>query len=75
MQVVINNPSEYEKAREDLFDYSEAEMAAATLLEILRDLKEATLADVVGDVLDDIHAIRADMLAGMDAWEKVWGGD
>ena len=71
--MVINSPGEYEKAREDLFDYSEAEMAAATLLEILRDLKETTLADVVGDVLDDIHAIRADMLAGMDAWEKVWG--
>lgn len=73
--MVINSPGEYEKAREDLFDYSEAEMAAATLLEILRGLKETTLADVVGDVLDDIHAIRADMLAGMDAWEKVWGGD
>lgn len=73
--MVINSPGEYEKAREDLFDYSEAEMAAATLLEILRDLKETTLADVVGDVLDDIHAIRADMLAGMDAWEKVWGED
>lgn len=73
--MVINSPGEYEKAREDLFDYSEAEMAAATLLEILRDLKETTLADVVGDVLDDIHAIRADMLVGMGAWEKVWGGD
>ena len=73
--MVINSPGEYEKAREDLFDYSEAEMAAATLLEILRDLNETILAGVVGDVLDDIHAIRADMLAGMDAWEKVWGGD
>ena len=73
--MVINSPGEYEKAREDLFDYSEAEMAAATLLEILRDLKETTLADVVGAVLDELHAIRADMLAGMDAWEKVWGED
>ena len=73
--MVINNPDEYENVREDLFDYSEAEMAAATLLEILRDLKETTLADVVGDVLDDIHAIRADMLAGMEEWEKDWGGD
>ena len=73
--MVINSPGEYEKARESLFDYDESIMAAATLLEILRDLKETTLADVVGDVLDDIHAIRADMLAGMDTWEEVWGGD
>lgn len=73
--MVINSPGEYEKAREDLFDYSEAEMAAATLLEILRDLKEATLADVVGDVLDEISANKAEVLEGVDAWEKKWGGD
>ena len=73
--MIINSPGEYEKAREDLSDYSEAEMAAATLLEILRDLKEATLADVVGDVLDDIRAIMAEMYDGINKWEKDWGGD
>lgn len=71
--MVINSPAQYEKAREDLFDYSEAEMAAATLLEILRDLKETTLADVVGDVLDDIRAIMAEMNDGINKWEKDWG--
>ena len=73
--MVINSPGEYEKAREDLFDYSEAEMAAATLLEILRDLKEAELAAVVGDLLDDISANKAEVLEGVDEWEKKWGGD
>lgn len=73
--MVINSPGEYEKAREDLFDYSEAEMAAATLLEILRDLKEAELVAVIGDVLDEISASKAEVLEGVDAWEKKWGGD
>ena len=73
--MVINSPGEYEKAREDLFDYGEAEMAAATLLEILRDLKEATLADVVSDVLDDICAIMAEMYYGIKKWEKERGAD
>ena len=75
MQVVINNPSEYEKARESLFDYDESIMAAATLLEILRDLKEAELVAVVGDVLDEISASKSEVLEGVDAWEKKWGGD
>lgn len=73
--MVINSPGEYEKARESLFDYDEAIMAAATLLEILRDLKEAALAAVVGDVLDDISSGKAEVLEGVDAWEKKWGGD
>ena len=73
--MVINSPDEYEKARENLFDYDEAIMAAATLLEILRDLKEAELAAVVGDLLDDISANKAEVLEGVDEWEKKWGGD
>lgn len=73
--MVINNPGEYEKARESLFDYDEAIMAAATLLEILRDLKETELVAVVGDVLDDISANKAEVLEGIDAWENKWGGD
>lgn len=73
--MVINNPGEYERARESLFDYDEAIMAAATLLEILRDLKEAELVAVVGDVLDDISANKAEVLEGIDAWENKWGGD
>lgn len=73
--MVINNPCEYEKARESLFDYDEAIMAAATLLEILRDLKETELVAVVGDVLDDISANKAEVLEGIDAWENKWGGD
>ena len=73
--MVINSPDEYEKARENLFDYDEAIMAAAPLLEILRDLKEAELAAVVGDLLDDISANKAEVLEGVDEWEKKWGGD
>ena len=73
--MVINSPGEYEKARENLFDYDEAIMAAATLLEILRDLKEAELVAMVGDLLDDISANKAEVLEGVDAWEKKWGGD
>ena len=73
--MVINNPGEYERARESLFDYDEAIMAAATLLEILRDLKEAELIAVVGDVLDEISASKAEVLEGVDAWGKKWGGD
>ena len=73
--MVINNPGEYERARESLFDYDEAIMAAATLLEILRDLKETELVAVVGDVLDDISANKAEVLEGIDAWENKWGGD
>lgn len=73
--MVINNPGEYEKARESLFDYDEAIMASATLLEILRDLKETELVAVVGDVLDEISANKAEVLEGVDEWEKKWGGD
>lgn len=73
--MVINNPGEYERARESLFDYDEAIMAAATLLEILRDLKEAELVAVVGDVLDEISASKAEVLEGVDEWEKKWGGN
>ena len=73
--MVINNPGEYERARESLFDYDEAIMAAATLLEILRDLKEAELVAMVGDVLDDIIANKAEVLEGVNEWEKKWGGD
>lgn len=73
--MVINSPGEYEKARENLFDYDEAIMAAATLLEILQDLKEKELSAVVGDVLDEISASKAEVLEGVDAWEKKWGGD
>ena len=73
--MVINNPGEYEKARESLFDYDESIMAAATLLEILRDLRETELVAVVGDVLDEISANKAEVLEGVDEWEKKWGGD
>ena len=73
--MVINSPGEYEKARENLFDYDDAIMAPATLLEILRGLKEAELAAVVGDLLDDISANKAEVLEGVDEWEKKWGGD
>ena len=73
--MVINNPGEYERARESLFDYDEAIMAAATLLEILRDLKEAELVAIVGDLLDEISANKAEVLEGVDEWEKKWGGD
>lgn len=73
--MVINNPAQYEKALEEISGYEDAETEAVSLLQTLRDLRESALADVVGDVLDDIHAIRADMLAGMDAWEKDWGAD
>lgn len=73
--MVINSPGEYEKARENLFDYDEAIMAAATLLEILRDLKEAELVAMVGDLLDEISASKAEVLEGVDEWEKKWGVD
>lgn len=73
--MAINSPAQYEKARESLFDYDEAIMAAATLLEILRDLRETELVAVVGDVLDEISANKAEVLEGVDEWEKKWGGD
>ena len=50
-------------------------MEAISLLQTLRDLRESTLADVVGDVLDDIRAIITEMNEGINEWEKKWGGD
>ena len=73
--MVINSPAQYEKALEEASGYEEAKMEATLLLQTLRDLRETTLADVVGDVLDDIRAIMAEVLEGIDAWEKKWGGD
>lgn len=73
--MVINSPAQYEKALEEVSGYVEAKMEATLLLQTLRDLRETTLADVVSDVLDDIRAIMAEMIDGVNDWEKVWGGD
>lgn len=73
--MVINSPEQYEKALEEIPAYEDAEMEAISLLQTLRDLRETTLADVVGDVLDDIRTVMAEMNDGINKWEKVWGGD
>ena len=73
--MVINSPEQYEKALEEIPAYEDAETEAVSLLQTLRDLRETTLADVVGDVLDEISASKAEVLEGVDAWEKKWGGD
>ena len=73
--MVINSPAQYEKALEEISGYEDAEMEAVSLLQTLRDLRESALADVVGDVLDDIRAIMAEMNDGINKWEKDWGMD
>ena len=73
--MVINSPTQYEKALEEVSGYEEAKMEAALLLQTLRDLRESTLADVVSDVLDDIRAIMAEMYDGIKEWEKERGAD
>lgn len=73
--MVINSPEQYEKALEEIPAYEDAEMEAVSLLQTLRDLRESALADVVGDVLDDIRAIMAEMNDGINKWEKDWGMD
>ena len=73
--MVINSPAQYEKSLEEVSSYEEAKMEATLLLQTLRDLRETTLADVVGDVLDDIRAIMAEMNDGINKWEKDWGMD
>lgn len=73
--MVINSPAQYGKALEEVSGYVEAEMEATLLLRTLRDLRESALADVVGDVLDEISASKSEVLEGVDAWEKKWGGD
>ena len=73
--MVINSPAQYEKSLEEISGYEDAETEAVSLLQTLRDLRESTLADVVGDVLDDIRAIMAEMNDGVNDWEKDWGGD
>ena len=73
--MAINSPEQYEKALEEIPAYEDAEMAAISLLQTLRDPRETTLADVVSDVLDDIRAIMAEMYDGINKWEKDWGGD
>ena len=73
--MAINSPEQYEKALEEIPAYEDAEMEAISLLQTLRDLRESTLADVVGDVLDDIRAIMTEMNEGINEWEKKWGGD
>lgn len=73
--MVINSPAQYRKALEEVSGYEEAKMEAILLLQTLRDLRETTLADVVGDVLDDIRAIMAEMNDGINKWEKDWGMD
>ena len=73
--MVINSPAQYEKALEEISGYEDAETEAISLLQTLRDLRESALADVVGDVLDDIRAIMAEMNDGVNDWEKDWGGD
>lgn len=73
--MVINSPAQYGKALEEVSGYEEAKMEATLLLQTLRDLRETTLADVVGDVLDDIRAIMAEMYDGIKEWEKERGAD
>lgn len=73
--MVINSPEQYEKALEEISGYEDAETEAVSLLQALRDLRETTLADVVGDVLDDIRAIMAEMYDGIKEWEKERGAD
>lgn len=73
--MVINSPAQYGKALEEVSGYEEAKMEATLLLQTLRDLRESALADVVGDVLDDIRAIMAEMYDGINKWEKDWGMD
>lgn len=73
--MAINSPGEYEKSLEEVSGYEEAKMEATLLLQTLRDLRETTLADVVGDVLDDIRAIMAEMYDGIKEWEKERGAD
>lgn len=73
--MVINSPAQYEKSLEEVSGYEEAKMEATLLLQTLRDLRETTLADVVGDVLDDIRAIMAEMYDGIKEWEKERGAD
>ena len=73
--MVINSPAQYEKALEEISGYEDAEMEAILLLQTLRVLRESALADVVSDVLDDIRAIMAEMIDGVNDWEKDWGGD
>lgn len=73
--MAINSPAQYEKALEEISGYEDAEMEAVSLLQTLRVLRESTLADVVGDVLDDIRAIMAEMNDGINKWEKDWGMD
>ena len=73
--MVINSPEQYEKALEEIPAYEDAETEAVSLLQTLRDLRESALADVVGDVLDDIRAIMAEMNDGINKWEKDWGMD
>ena len=73
--MVINSPAQHEKALEEISGYEDAEMEAISLLQTLRDLRESALADVVGDVLDDIRAIMAEMNDGINKWEKDWGMD
>lgn len=73
--MAINSPEQYEKALEEISGYEDAETEAVSLLQTLRDLRESTLADVVGDVLDDIRAIMAEMNDGINKWEKDWGMD
>lgn len=71
--MVINSPEQYEKALEEIPAYEDAEMEAISLLQTLRDLRESALADVVGDVLDDIRAVMTEMNDGINEWEKKWG--
>lgn len=73
--MVINSPTQYEKALEEISGYEDAETEAVSLLQTLRDLRESALADVVSDVLDDIRAIMTEMNDGINKWEKDWGGD
>lgn len=73
--MVINSPMQYEKSLKEVSGYEDAEMEAISLLQTLRDLRESTLADVVGDVLDDIRTVMAEMNDGINDWERVWGGD
>ena len=73
--MVISSPAQYRKALEEVCGYEEAKMEATLLLQTLRDLRETTLADVVGDVLDDIRAIMTEMNDGINKWEKDWGMD
>lgn len=73
--MVINSPAQYEKSLEEISGYEDAEAEAISLLQTLRDLRESALADVVGDVLDDIRAIMAEMYDGIKEWEKERGAD